>query len=83
MTQLSHLDANYNGGMRAYIQNAKRLLDDSREGAPMSAPYTLEERATFNGQCHPSCLETFLQNKLRSCRTSRIKRVSPDCALSG
>ena len=30
--QLSHLDANYNGGLRAYIQNAKRLLDDSREG---------------------------------------------------
>ena len=45
VTQLSHLDANYNGGLQAYIQNAKRLLDDSREGAHAFGPYTLEAQA--------------------------------------
>ena len=30
--QLGHLDASYNGGLVAYIKNAKQLLQDSREG---------------------------------------------------
>ena len=30
--QLVHLDASYNGGLVAYINNAKQLLQDSREG---------------------------------------------------
>lgn len=30
--QLAHLDASYNGGLEAYIKNAKQLLQDSREG---------------------------------------------------
>ncbi|KAL3138028.1 hypothetical protein ABBQ38_005262 [Trebouxia sp. C0009 RCD-2024] len=32
MQQLVHLDASYNGGLAAYIRNAKQLLQDSREG---------------------------------------------------
>lgn len=32
MQQLTHLDASYNGGLAAYIENAKKLLQDSREG---------------------------------------------------
>ena len=31
--QLAHLDASYNGGLAAYITNAKQLLQDSRAGA--------------------------------------------------
>lgn len=31
--QLVHLDASYNGGLAAYITNAKQLLQDSRAGA--------------------------------------------------
>ena len=30
--QLLHLNASYNGGLAAYIQNAKQLLEDSKEG---------------------------------------------------
>ena len=30
--QLAFLDANYNGGLAAYIGNAKRLLEESRTG---------------------------------------------------
>ncbi|DBA78953.1 TPA: hypothetical protein ACH3X1_008826 [Trebouxia sp. C0004] len=30
--QLGHLDGSYNGGLVAYIKNAKQLLQDSREG---------------------------------------------------
>jgi len=37
LEQLTHLDANYNGGLAAYITNAKRLLDDSRTGAYTSS----------------------------------------------
>lgn len=36
MQQLVHLDASYNGGLAAYIRNAKQLLQDSREGATHS-----------------------------------------------
>ena len=32
LEQLHHLDSNYSGGLAAYIQNAKRLLEDSRTG---------------------------------------------------
>lgn len=31
--QLKRLDASYNGGLAAYINNAKQLLQESREGA--------------------------------------------------
>ena len=30
--QLARLDASYNGGLAAYIENARRLLQDSRAG---------------------------------------------------
>ena len=30
--QLQHLDRSYNGGLVKYIQNAKKLLRDSKEG---------------------------------------------------
>ena len=33
LAQLQHLDGNYSGGLRAYLRNAKRLLEDSRLGA--------------------------------------------------
>ncbi len=32
LAQLAHLDGNYSGGLRAYLRNAKRLLEDSRLG---------------------------------------------------
>lgn len=32
LEQLHHLDGNYAGGLAGYIQNAKRLLEDSRTG---------------------------------------------------
>ena len=32
LAQLRHLDGNYNGGLRAYLRNSKRLLEDSRLG---------------------------------------------------
>ena len=35
--QLAHLDASYNGGLAAYITNAKHLLQDSRAGATHGA----------------------------------------------
>lgn len=36
--QLIHLDNSYNGGMAAYIRNAKQLLQDSQRGvAPLDA----------------------------------------------
>ena len=34
LEQLHHLDGNYAGGLAGYIQNAKRLLEDSRTGEP-------------------------------------------------
>ena len=36
MQQLVHLDASYNGGLAAYIENAKQLLQDAQEGATHS-----------------------------------------------
>ena len=33
MQQLAHLNASYNGGLAAYITNARQLLQDSRAGA--------------------------------------------------
>lgn len=30
--QLHHLDRSYNGGLVKYIENAKRLLHESKEG---------------------------------------------------
>ena len=41
--QLAHLNASYNGGLAAYITNAKQLLQDSRAGAThgaQPAPHT-------------------------------------------
>ncbi|GAB4817370.1 hypothetical protein N2152v2_004416 [Parachlorella kessleri] len=35
MEQLRHLDRSYNGGLVKYIQNAKKLLRDSKEGKPL------------------------------------------------
>ena len=32
LKQLEFLDANYSGGLAAYISNAKRLLEESRTG---------------------------------------------------
>ena len=32
LAQLQHLDANYAGGLCKYIQNARKLLRDSKEG---------------------------------------------------
>ena len=32
LAQLRHLDGNYSGGLRAYLRNSKRLLEDSRLG---------------------------------------------------
>ena len=32
LAQLRHLDANYAGGLCKYIQNARKLLHDSKEG---------------------------------------------------
>ena len=32
LAQLQHLDANYAGGLCKYIQNARKLLHDSKEG---------------------------------------------------
>ena len=32
LEQLEHLNANYNGGLKAYIRNAKQLLQDAQAG---------------------------------------------------
>lgn len=34
LAQLRHLDASYAGGLVKYIQNARKLLKDSKEGTP-------------------------------------------------
>jgi hypothetical protein len=41
IAQVGQLDGSYHGGLKAYIQNAKKLLSDSKEGGcppPASAP---------------------------------------------
>ncbi|KAK9828897.1 hypothetical protein WJX72_002655 [[Myrmecia] bisecta] len=40
VAQLRHLDFNYNGGLVGYIQNAQRLLEDSRAGRNPFEGYT-------------------------------------------
>ncbi len=40
MAQLSALDGSYHGGLAAYIANAKRLLQDSKEGRNPFEGYT-------------------------------------------
>ncbi len=37
LAQLRHLDASYAGGLAKYIQNARELLKDSKEGAAQLA----------------------------------------------
>ena len=32
LAQLQHLDKNYVGGLPSYIKNARKLLEDSRDG---------------------------------------------------
>jgi UDP-sugar pyrophosphorylase len=41
LQQLSLLDANYHGGLVAYIHNAKQLLADSKEGEHNNAEVDL------------------------------------------
>ncbi|KAK9821196.1 hypothetical protein WJX74_008774 [Apatococcus lobatus] len=42
LQQLQHLDANYNGGLKAYITNAKKLLQDAQAGANAFQGFTPE-----------------------------------------
>lgn len=44
--QLTHLDSNYNGGLAAYITNAKKLLQDSQKGMSHAEQTTLAEADT-------------------------------------
>lgn len=48
LQQLQHLDANYNGGLSAYIKNAKKLLQDAQAG--MSE--LLYSMISLSGQSH-------------------------------
>jgi hypothetical protein len=42
VAQLRALDASYHGGLCAYIDNARRLLSDSREGVGLVAEATTD-----------------------------------------
>ena len=48
LQQLQHLNANYNGGLEAYIRNARKLLQDAQAGASES----LQALTVFPGEHH-------------------------------
>jgi hypothetical protein len=43
LQQLSLLDASYHGGLAAYINNAKQLLADSKEGEQINIKPTVSQ----------------------------------------
>lgn len=52
MQQLAHLDASYNGGLAAYITNAKQLLQDSQAGAAHEAQPAQTAVSAFQSLTH-------------------------------
>ncbi len=57
LDQLADLDAAYPGGLVQYITNARALLKDSQEGAPLDVNIC-SAGADYPGQCDrtPECL---------------------------